>query len=190
MVDVEDAVRAQVREILFIRLGGLQIHRREGAGALRDARAGVIAVDLDDVVGAVAVAQEASTLTRPNVHRRIVKDVADVSRVRAGRELDDGRHQLDRIDVGGTVHQGGLRLLATGAPDDQDALPRIALQIVRRQDADLPEVLGEAGFVAADPFPQRPEVAVELVEVARLIPAVVLNGLSITVEMPGRGDLG
>src|SRR5439155_19262731 len=97
---------------------------------------------------------------------------------------------LDRIALGATVHHGGLRLLAARAPDDQHALPRVALQVVRRQDADLPEVLGEAGFVAVEPFPQRPEVAVELVEVARLIPAVVLNGLSITVEMPGRGDLG
>ena len=87
------------------------------------------------------------------MHGRVVKDVADVRGVPTGRELDDGRHQLDRVDIPGPVHQRGFGFLAARAPDDQHTLPGIAFQIVRRQHPDLPEVLVDTGLVVVEVFP-------------------------------------
>ncbi len=50
VVDMEHASRCQVREVLFVGFFGLQVHGRQGAATLCDARARVVAVDLNDVV--------------------------------------------------------------------------------------------------------------------------------------------
>src|ERR1700722_11270132 len=80
VVDMEHAGRRQVREVLLVSFFRLQIHGRHGAATLRDARARVVAVDLDDVVLTIRGAYEAASLTRVRMNSRVVEDVADVGR--------------------------------------------------------------------------------------------------------------
>ena len=65
----------------------------------------------------------------------------------------------------------------------------VALQVVRRQHADLPEMLVHLRAVAIHQLAQRLQVAVELIEVTGLVAAVVLNQLAVTGLVPGGGGL-
>ena len=184
---MQNAVAGQVGEVFLVGFGRLQIHRRHRTASLGNARAGVIAVDLDDVVLAARPPQEAAPLAGVSVHGRMAEDVADIGGVTAGGELHDGRHELDGIDIAGAVHESGLGFLAARTADHQNALPGVALEVVRSQDADLPEVLVDFGTVTLDGRAQAAQIAVELVEVAGLIAAVVLDGLAIAAAVPRCG---
>src|SRR5215469_16148554 len=133
MIDVQHAIVSQVREVLLVGFGSLQVDGRECATSLGDARARVIAVDLNDVVFAPALADEAPPFACVRVHDWIVEDVSYVGGVAAGRELDHCRNQLDGVDEGGAVGDGRFGPLSTGAADHQYAVGRVALEVVRGQ---------------------------------------------------------
>src|SRR3569833_1057503 len=65
----------------------------------------------------------------------------------------------------------------------------VPLEVVRGENADLPEVLVHLRAVAIHQVAQRPQVTVELIKVARLVTAVVLDCLAVTRFVPRGGGL-
>ncbi len=145
----------------------------------------MVAVDLDDVVLAAAVAHEAAPFARVRVHHRVAKHIADIGGVGARREVHDRRDQLDRVDVIRSVGHRSFRLLTAGAPDHQNTVVRAALQVVRGEHTDLPEILVDLVAMVLHQRAQRFVVAVELVEVAGLVATVILQRLAVAALVPG-----
>ena len=84
MIDLQHPIIGEVSEVLFVGLGGLQIHRLDDTRTCGGARTRMVAEDLDDVVAATAVTQVRASLPCLHVHGRIVEKITDIRRVASG----------------------------------------------------------------------------------------------------------
>ena len=179
MVDVQDAVVGQLGKIFAIGVGGLQIFRRQRAGAGRNAGAGLVAVQLNDVVAMRARAQIGAALVAAEGHARILEQAAVEFGIAPKTEFDHRRHQFDGIDVSGAIHQSGFGFLATRRAYHQHLGSTVALQEMRHQHAAMPEILEHRLRAVVEAGTQGGEIAVKGVDVTALITAIVGDVLAL-----------
>ena len=139
-----------------------------------DAGRGVVAEDLDDVVGGAVASEKTAAFAYPDADPGVVEDAADVVRVAVQPEIHDRPDHLDAVHMRRLVGERPHRFLPGGAADDQHAGVGALLQHITGQHHSIPEVMAhDAVHAAVDLRPQTVVVAVERVIVGTLGAAVV-----------------